>query len=53
MMLDGSILLVDSITVLWNDVFRSAHVEWPGLHSHIFEMLGISYDKPADPAALA
>ena len=53
MVLDGSILLVDKISVRWNDIFREAHSEWPAFYSQIFDMLGVDNDKPSDPAALA
>lgn len=53
LVMDGSILLVDRISVRWNDVFREAHSEWPAFYSQIFDMLGITYEKPLDPAELA
>ena len=45
MVQDGSILLVDRISVKWSDAFRNAHVEWPAFYMQIFAMLGVESDS--------
>jgi len=53
MVLDGSILLVDRISVKWSDAFRDSHVEWPAFYTQIFAMLGVELEATSTAAALS
>ena len=53
MVLDGSILLVDRISVKWSDAFRDSHMEWPAFYTQIFAMLGIEVEATSASAALS
>jgi len=53
MVLDGSILLVDRISVKWSDAFHDSHVEWPAFYTQSFAMLGVEVDAASASAALS